>query len=120
MSKSGSLGSASSLMRVPSVSTPRSCVPSAEKVTFSILSPLTSFRKSEYRTSTGAPPRDWMMGTWVDCSGAAGGMSAAIERWVVRAVSLVGGAKALADPMMDPMMASVENFIIVDCIVIDQ
>mmetsp|Transcript_34735 Transcript_34735/g.79269 ORF Transcript_34735/g.79269 Transcript_34735/m.79269 type:complete len:367 (-) Transcript_34735:165-1265(-) len=56
--RSGSLGSASSLILVPSVSTPRSWVPSAEKVTFSILSPFTSLRKSEYRTSTGAPPRD--------------------------------------------------------------
>jgi hypothetical protein len=39
--------------RAPSASTPRSCVPSLLNVTFSILSALTSLRKSLYRTSAG-------------------------------------------------------------------
>mmetsp|Transcript_17090 Transcript_17090/g.21307 ORF Transcript_17090/g.21307 Transcript_17090/m.21307 type:complete len:237 (-) Transcript_17090:257-967(-) len=58
VNNSGSFGSASIFILTPSVSTPSSFVPSALNVTFSILSPFTSFKKSEYRTSTGAPPRD--------------------------------------------------------------
>mmetsp|Transcript_34250 Transcript_34250/g.82470 ORF Transcript_34250/g.82470 Transcript_34250/m.82470 type:complete len:227 (-) Transcript_34250:472-1152(-) len=45
--RSGSLGNDSILRRVPSTSTPNNCVPSALKVTFSILSPSTNLKKSE-------------------------------------------------------------------------
>ena len=76
MSRSGSLGKASIAILVPSVSTPSSLVPSAEKVTFSTLSALTSLRKSEYLTEVGAPPGEGLSsGTVVSRTAAAGGMS---------------------------------------------
>mmetsp|Transcript_2772 Transcript_2772/g.5145 ORF Transcript_2772/g.5145 Transcript_2772/m.5145 type:complete len:282 (-) Transcript_2772:168-1013(-) len=118
--RSGSLGRASSLRRAPSVSTPKSWVPSAEKVTFSILSPLTSWRKSEYRTSTGAPPLDWMTGISrsVEDTGAGGASSMAMERRDVRVICW-GGAKAVT-PLLarkEATTANVENFILMLLIV---
>mmetsp|Transcript_15979 Transcript_15979/g.19447 ORF Transcript_15979/g.19447 Transcript_15979/m.19447 type:complete len:212 (-) Transcript_15979:96-731(-) len=54
-SKLGSLGNEPICSLVPSVSTPKSLVPSAENVTFSTRSAFTSLKKSEYRTSAGPP-----------------------------------------------------------------
>mmetsp|Transcript_29371 Transcript_29371/g.85409 ORF Transcript_29371/g.85409 Transcript_29371/m.85409 type:complete len:294 (-) Transcript_29371:21-902(-) len=95
--RSGSLGRASMAMRVPSVSTPSSFVPSAEKVTFSTRSALTSLRKSLYRTATGAPPADGLSsGTVLSLTISAGGMSnrAEEERDPVPAWAGEVGAKA--------------------------
>mmetsp|Transcript_13153 Transcript_13153/g.19928 ORF Transcript_13153/g.19928 Transcript_13153/m.19928 type:complete len:261 (-) Transcript_13153:64-846(-) len=51
----GSFGRASILILVPALSTPSSCVPSGLKVTFSISSPSTNFKKSEYLILVGPP-----------------------------------------------------------------
>lgn len=83
-------------------------------MTFSMRSLLTSLRKSEYRTSTGAPPRDWMTGT-SGCS--EGGMSTAMER-AERGAIAFGGAKAWMEGV-ERRRASVENFIVVYLSLID-
>ncbi len=108
-------------MRTPSVSTPRSCVPSAEKVTFSTRSALTNLRKSEYRTSTGAPPLLWITG--MSDAGAAGAGASSIAMYfglplalLLGMVWLIGddGTKAETDLLKRkvPTSAIDENFML--------
>ena len=108
------MGKASILRRTPSVSTPRSCVPSAEKVAFSTLSAFTNLRKSEYRTSTGAPPLLVIIGR---SEAGAAGASIAIASGDIRAREFVGVVKAFTQSLLllrriDPSIASALYFMI--------